>query len=312
MQKTLRIVSRKSTLALWQANFVKTQLQALYPNLEVEILGVNTEGDKNLEVPLSKIGGKGLFVKTLEEHLLNQQADIAVHSLKDIPIELPEGLTLAAILEREDPSDVFLSKDFSSIRALPPQASVGTSSLRRQGQLYAMRSDLRVIPLRGNVDTRVLKMDLKEYDGIILAAAGLKRLNLAERITEHLSPEQMLPAIGQGALSIECRNEDSDLIRILQSLSHAPSTHCVFAERSMSRALGGGCQLPIAGFALIQSDGLLHLRGRVCSPDGTPILSAESTGNPEDFNTIGIAVAKQLLAQGAQTILEACLRDAAK
>ncbi|HEV2524113.1 MAG TPA: hydroxymethylbilane synthase [Gammaproteobacteria bacterium] len=306
--KTLRIVTRKSALALWQANFVKDKLQALYPDLEIILIGVTTEGDQILDVPLTKMGGKGLFVKALEEHLLNHTADIAVHSIKDMPAALPDGLTLTAILEREDPSDAFISLQYPSLEALPPQATIGTSSLRRQAQLYALRRDLTIKMLRGNIDTRVQKLDNNEYDAIILATAGLKRLGLAHRITQSFSTTDsttnMLPAVGQGALGIECRITDAEIRHLIMPLHHTPTAQCVLAERNMNALLGGSCQSPVAGLAVINDDGLLKLEGMVATPDGQTILKAWAIGNPEAMLMVGKQVAEQLLEQGAEDIIK--------
>lgn len=304
--KVLKIVTRESVLALWQANFVKNNLQALYPDMEIVLIGVTTEGDKILDVPLTKIGGKGLFVKALEEKLLNHEADIAVHSLKDMPAELPEGLLIGAILEREDPTDAFVSNKFSSIKALPSNAIVGTSSLRRQSQLSAIRPDLSLQTLRGNVNTRLQKLDNHEFDGIILASAGLKRLGLADRITEILPSQKMLSAVGQGALGIECRSEDADIRHLISPLHHTPTAQCVLAERSMNAMLGGSCQSPVAGLAIINNDGMLKLEGMVATPDGQTILKAWAVGNPEAMHLVGKQVAEQLLEQGADRIIAAC------
>lgn len=304
--KVLKIVTRESVLALWQANFVKNKLQALYPDMEIVLIGVTTEGDKILDVPLTKIGGKGLFVKALEEKLLNHEADIAVHSLKDMPAELPEGLLIGAILEREDPTDAFVSNKFSSIKALPSNAIVGTSSLRRQSQLSAIRPDLSLQTLRGNVNTRLQKLDNHEFDGIILASAGLKRLGLADRITEILPSQKMLSAVGQGALGIECRSKDADIRHLISPLHHMPTAQCVLAERSMNAMLGGSCQSPVAGLAIINQDGMLKLEGMVATPDGQTILKAWAVGNPEAMHLVGKQVAEQLLEQGADRIIAAC------
>ncbi len=306
MKKILRIVSRTSALALWQANFVKDALQTLYPNLEIPIIGIKTEGDKVLDVSLSKIGGKGLFVKALEEMLLAETADIAVHSLKDMPAELPIGLTLSTILEREDPRDGFIANHFNSIQELPTNATVGTSSLRRQCQLLALRRDLHCQLLRGNVDTRIRKLDLGEYDGILLAVAGVKRLNLSHRIKQYLSCPEMLPAVGQGALAIECRTTDFETNELLKPLHHIATSQCVLAERSMSAYLQGGCQLPIGGFAMINSEGVLILEGIVGNPKGTKIIKAIESGKPESYFNIGQTVAKRLLEQGADEIINSC------
>lgn len=305
-KKVLKIVTRKSALALWQANFVKDQLQVLHPDLEINLIGVTTEGDKILDVPLAKIGGKGLFVKALEEKLLNHEADIAVHSLKDMPAALLDGLALGAILKREDPTDAFVSLHYPSIQALPLNATVGTSSLRRQSQLYALRRDLNLQMLRGNVDSRLQKLEHGEYDAILLATAGLKRLGFLDRITEILSPQKMLSAVGQGALGIECRIEDAEIRHLIMPLHHTPTAQCVLAERNMNALLGGSCQSPIAGLAVINDDGMLKLEGMVATPDGKTLLKAWAIGNPEAMLMVGKQVAEQLLEQGADDIIIAC------
>lgn len=308
--KTLRIVTRKSALALWQANFVKNKLQALYPHLEIILIGVTTEGDRILDVPLTKIGGKSLFVKALEEKLLNNEADIAIHSVKDMPAALPKGLILSAILKREDATDAFISIQYPSVQALPPYATIGTSSLRRQAQLYASRRDLTFKMLRGNIDTRLQKLEHSEYDAIILATAGLKRLGLAHRVTQSFSITDMLPAVGQGALGIECRITDEEIRDLMMPLHHTPTAQCVLAERSMNAMLGGSCQSPVAGLAVINDDGLLKLEGMVATPDGQTILKAWTVGNPEAMLVVGKQVAERLLEQGADDIIAACSYNA--
>ncbi|KZY96140.1 hydroxymethylbilane synthase, partial [Oleiphilus sp. HI0072] len=269
--KTLNIASRESALALWQSRYIKSQLEALYPGLEVNINGMTTKGDKILDVPLAKIGGKGLFVKELEASMLEGISDIAVHSMKDVPMEFPEGLELAVICERENPFDAFVSNQYDSIDQLPEGAIVGTSSLRRHSQLAASRPDLDIRPLRGNVNTRLAKLDAGEYDAIILAASGLKRLEFNERIKSVISAEQSLPAVGQGALGIECRSKDEDIKKLLAPLIHPESEFCVKAERAMNHRLHGGCQVPIAGYATLESE-TLTLTGLVASEDGATIL----------------------------------------
>lgn len=306
MKQTLRIITRKSILALWQAKLVQKKLLSLYPYLDIPILETTTEGDRRLDTPLYDSGGKGLFVKALEEYLLEGKADIAVHSLKDMPAELPEDLELSAILEREDPRDAFISFHFPSVQSLPAHARVGTSSLRRQSQLYALRRDVKVTLLRGNVDTRIHKLKADQYDAIILAMAGLKRLGLEHLVQECLPPQFMLPAVGQGALCIECRISDESTKSLLKPLHHLPTAQCVLAERSMSQALEGGCHLPIAGLAEITSEGLLALKGMVASPDGYTILKAEAIGLPDQMMQIGQEVAKELLAKGAREIVKLC------
>ncbi|BCD97367.1 hydroxymethylbilane synthase [Marinagarivorans cellulosilyticus] len=303
MTQTLRIATRKSALALWQAEYVKARLEGLHPGLRVELVPMVSRGDKILDVPLAKVGGKGLFVKELEHALLNNEADIAVHSMKDVPMEFPEGLGLSVICEREDPRDAWVSSRFASIDDLPAGSVVGTSSLRRQSQLLAKRPDLEVKFLRGNVNTRLAKLDAGEYDGIILAAAGLLRLEMPERIRQFISPEQCLPAGGQGAVGIECRTADQSTIDLIQALHDDITAEQVLAERALNRRLEGGCQVPIACYA-IQRDGGLWLRGLVASPDGTQVIYDEMSGKPSDAESIGVALAERLLAAGADIILK--------
>lgn len=302
MRSTIRIATRKSPLALWQAHFVQSRLQQLYPQLRVELLPMSTKGDKILDSPLAKVGGKGLFVKELEQAILAGDADIAVHSMKDVPVEFPDGLGLSIICEREDPRDAFVSARFTSMAELPAGSRVGTSSLRRQCQLRASRPDLQILDLRGNVNSRLAKLDGGEYDAILLAAAGLKRLGLQERITTLLPPEQSLPANGQGAVGIECRLDDDELLTLLAPLEHAPTRQRVLAERAMNRALQGGCQVPIGAYAELEGD-QLWLRGLVGSADGRQILRAECRGAASAPEALGQALADQLLAQGAAHLL---------
>ena len=302
MRSTIRIATRKSPLALWQAHFVQSRLQQLYPQLRVELLPMSTKGDKILDSPLAKVGGKGLFVKELEQAILAGDADIAVHSMKDVPVEFPEGLGLTIICERDDPRDAFVSGRFASIAELPTGSRVGTSSLRRQCQLRAQRPDLQVIDLRGNVNSRLAKLDAGEYDAILLAAAGLRRLGLHERISALLPPELSLPANGQGAVGIECRLDDDELLTLLAPLEHAPTRQRVLAERAMNRALQGGCQVPIGAYAELEDD-TLWLRGLVGLPDGSQILRAEIRGAASEPEALGQALAEQLLAQGAASLL---------
>ena len=296
------IASRQSALAMWQARHVRSRLEALYPRVPVEILGLTTEGDRRLTVPLASIGGKGLFVKELEEAMSQGRADMAVHSAKDVPAQLPEGFALAATLEREDPRDAFLSNRFRDLAALPPGARVGTSSLRRQCQVHARYPQLVIEPLRGNVDTRVRKLDEGQFDGVILAAAGLKRLGLAHRITALLAPEECLPAPGQGALALECRSDRSDLVAILATLVDEGTARCVAAERAFSSALTGSCNVPLAAYAEIEA-GRMRLRGFVGAPDGTRTVSGERSGAAADAEAIGRALAEDLKTQGAAEIL---------
>lgn len=300
--RTLKIATRKSPLALWQANFVKDRLEALYPELQVELVPMSTQGDKILDTPLAKVGGKGLFVKELETAMLEGRADIAVHSMKDVPVEFPEGLGLHTICEREDPRDAFVSNRFGQIDELPQGAVVGTSSLRRQCQLRAARPDLVIRDLRGNVNTRLAKLDAGEYDAIILAAAGLKRLEMAHRITAFIEPEQSLPANGQGAVGIECRLDDHELHALLAPLEHPETRIRVLTERAMNRALQGGCQVPIGAYALVQGEEV-WLRGLVGSPDGSRVIRDEIRGPLADGEALGHTLAQRLLADGADIIL---------
>ena len=304
MSNIIRIATRKSPLAMWQAEHVSGLLTKLHPGLEIQIVGMTTKGDKILDAPLAKVGGKGLFVKELEQGMLEGVADIAVHSMKDVPVEFPEGLHLAVIMDREDPRDAFVSNRFEGLDDLPQGACVGTSSLRRQCQLADRRPDLRIEPLRGNVNTRLAKLDAGEYDAIILAAAGLMRLGFESRIRSRITPEDSLPAIGQGAIGIECRSEDPRTNALIAPLHHRDTADRVLAERAMNARLHGGCQVPIAGHALIEGDRLV-LKGLVGTPDGSRILRAESEGPREDWEAIGTRVADALLAQGAGEILSA-------
>lgn len=300
----LVIASRESALAMWQAEFIRDRLRALYPQTEVSILGMTTQGDQILDVTLTKIGGKGLFVKELETALEEGRADIAVHSLKDVPMNLPHGFMLACIGEREDPRDAFVSNNYPNLEALPAGSVVGTSSLRRESQLRARFSHLKIEPLRGNVQTRLRKLDEGKYAAIILAAAGLKRLGLGDRIRAVISSDDSLPAVGQGALGIECRADRADLLDVLAPLHHAGTAACVLAERAMSRALAGSCQVPLGGFAEVAGD-KLRMRGFVATPDGARLLRAEHAGSVNDPEALGDAVAQDLLAQGAGEILAA-------
>jgi len=298
------IATRESALALWQAEFIKRWLIELYPQCKISILGMTTRGDQILNTSLSKIGGKGLFIKELEQSMAEGRADIAVHSMKDVPMNMPSGFVLAAIAEREDPRDAFVSNQYTSLDALPPGSVIGTSSLRRESQIRARFPYLQVQPLRGNVQTRLRKLDEGQYAAIILAAAGLKRLGLADRITTVLSPELSLPAVGQGALGVECLSERTDLIKLMLPLNHIKTAQCVESERAMSRELGGSCQVPLGGFAEIIEEKLL-LRGFVASPDGSRMLSKQLSGKPATGKTMGIRLAQDLKAQGADEILAA-------
>ncbi|OEY66448.1 hydroxymethylbilane synthase [Marinobacter sp. X15-166B] len=302
-QRTLRIATRNSALALWQAEFIKSELERLHSHIKVELLGITTQGDKILDVPLAKVGGKGLFVKELEEAMLDGRADLAVHSMKDVPMVLPEGLGLVAICEREDPTDAFVSNTFESIDALPEGAVVGTSSMRRECQLRANRPDLQIRTLRGNVNTRLAKLDAGEYDAIILATAGLIRLGFEDRIRSTISHTMSLPAVGQGAIGIECRLDDTELHDLLKPLSHADSADRVTAERALNRRLEGGCQVPIAAYAELEDEHTLWLRGLVGSVDGTEIFRVEGRAPREEAERLGIELAEDLLALGAGRVL---------
>ncbi|MBI3146782.1 MAG: hydroxymethylbilane synthase [Pseudogulbenkiania sp.] len=302
------IASRESKLAMWQAEHIKARLEQLYPQLVVEILGMTTQGDQILDKTLSKIGGKGLFVKELELALQEGRADIAVHSIKDVPMNLPEGFALAAICEREDPRDAFVSNHYASLHELPDGAVVGTSSLRRESQLRARFPRLTIKPLRGNVQTRLRKLDDGEFDAIILAAAGLKRLELTERIRCELAPSESLPAVGQGALGIEIRADRADLMQLLAPLDHADTHACVSAERSLSRVLGGSCQIPLGGFATI-SDDVITLGGFVAHPDGSVMLTASASAPRDYAEALGRAVAQKLLDAGAAPLIAAVVGE---
>lgn len=304
MTNLLRIATRKSPLALWQAEFVRAELEHLHTGLRVELLTFTTQGDRILDTPLAKIGGKGLFVKELEVALLDGRADIAVHSMKDVPMDFPEGLGLLAIGAREDPRDAFVSNRFASLDDLPVAAVVGTSSLRRQCQLRHRRPDLVIRDLRGNVNTRLARLDAGDYDALILASAGLKRLGFHARIRSNLAPEVSLPAVGQGALGIEARLGDVRINALLAPLNHADTSVCVRAERAMNRRLQGGCQVPIAGFAEVRDDGL-YLRALVGSVDGREILVDELWGPRAEAEALGERLAERLLAAGAGRILQA-------
>lgn len=300
----LRIATRKSPLALWQAEHIKSRLMALHPGLEVELITFSTQGDKILDTPLAKIGGKGLFVKELEVAMIEKRADIAVHSMKDVPMELPEELELGVICERENPQDAFVSNQYKGLEDLPQGAVVGTSSLRRQCQIQQLRPDLQIKSLRGNVQTRLSKLDNGDFDAIILAAAGLLRMEMQDRITSFLPTEQSLPAGGQGALGIEWRVGDTAIQELVKPLHHDETASAVLAERALNRRLEGGCQVPIACFAEHQ-DGQLWLRGLVGSIDGKTLLKTEKTGAPADAETLGVQAAEALLEQGAGEILKA-------
>ncbi|WP_330985206.1 MULTISPECIES: hydroxymethylbilane synthase [Enterobacterales] len=303
LDKVLRISTRQSPLALWQAHYVKDRLMACHPGLSVELVPMVTRGDVILDTPLAKVGGKGLFVKELELALLENRADIAVHSMKDVPVEFPQGLGLTTICEREDPRDAFVSNHFDSIDALPAGSVVGTSSLRRQCQIAAERPDLVIRSLRGNVGTRLSKLDNGDYDAIILAVAGLKRLGLESRIRLALSPEQSLPAVGQGAVGIECRLDDEQTRALLAPLNHDDTAVRVRAERAMNTRLEGGCQVPIGSYAELK-DGELWLRALVGAPDGSQMVRGERRGPAKDAEALGVSLAEELLDNGARAILK--------
>jgi hydroxymethylbilane synthase len=303
-KEMIRIATRKSPLALWQAEHVSATLCQIHPGLEVELVTMSTQGDKILDTPLAKIGGKGLFVKELEQGMLEGAADIAVHSMKDVPVSLPDGLRLAVILRREDPRDAFVSNRYASVSELPDGAVVGTASLRRECQLREQRPDLRIETLRGNVNTRLSRLDEGRYDAIILASAGLKRLGFIERITQILEPEQSLPAIGQGAIGIECRAADARINALVAPLHDALTAACVGAERAMNQRLEGGCQVPLAGYAILQCE-QLYLRGLVGEPSGAKVIRAEGRDELENAAALGDRLGRQLLADGAASILSA-------
>ena len=298
----LRIATRKSPLALWQAHYVSDLLKHHHPELTIELVTMTTQGDKILDTPLAKVGGKGLFVKELETGMLEGRADIAVHSMKDVPVEFPSGLHLAVICEREDPRDAFVSNNFKTLEELPQGARLGTSSLRRQSQISALRPDLNIIDLRGNVNTRLKKLDDGEYDAIILAAAGLKRLEFDDRITQFIGTDICLPAIGQGAVGIECRTDDARVMNLIAPLNDNKTQIRVLAERAMNARLQGGCQVPIAGYAEYER-GIVLLRGLVGQVNGEQIIRGEIAGPPENAEELGNVLAEDLLSRGADKIL---------
>lgn len=319
---TLNIATRQSPLALWQAEHIRDRLLALYPEMTINLLKIVTKGDKILDTPLAKIGGKGLFVKELEQALYENQADIAVHSLKDVPMQLPEGLVLGVYCKRASPTDAFVSNTYQNIDQLPQGAVVGTASLRRQCQIKAYRPDIQIKSLRGNVGTRLSKLDAGDYDAIILATSGLQRIELDARIRSELDIDTCLPAVGQGALAIECREEDAAVLALLAPLNDDQARIRLIAERALNRHLEGGCQIPIAAFAVLHDQhatdmnnddegDTLWLRGRVGQPDGSQLLKSEKrtilSGSQSEkeaqANQLGIEVAKLLLAQGAGVIL---------
>ena len=304
MSKTIRIATRKSPLALWQANEVSRQLQMYHPDLSVELVTMTTQGDKILDTPLAKIGGKGLFVKELEVGMLEGIADIAVHSMKDVPMAFPEGLHLSVVMEREDPTDAFVSNTVKSLKDLPLNAKVGTCSLRRQTQIKEARPDIEILDLRGNVNSRLGKLDNGDYDAIILASAGLIRLGFEDRIAHSISTDDSLPAIGQGAVGIECRSDDDEINALLAPLNHKNTAIRVRAERAQNTRLNGGCQVPIGGFAELLDNNQMRLRGLIGFPDGSKIFRSEKQGLQDDAEVLGIAVAEDLLSQGGGEVLK--------
>ncbi len=303
MSSKLRIATRKSPLALWQAEYVKSRLLEIHDDLEVELVTMSTRGDKILDTPLAKIGGKGLFVKELETRMLDGDCDIAVHSMKDVPMEFPEGLFLPVICEREVPLDAFVSNQYEKFEDLPEGARVGTSSLRRKCQLLDLRPDLEILDLRGNVNTRLRKLDEGEFDAIILASAGLIRLEMADRIRSRIESEVILPAVGQGAVGIECRVGDQRVLDLIEPLNHHESSVRVRAERALNHRLEGGCQVPIGSYSILEENEI-YLRGLVGAVDGSEIIRSEIRGPEEEAEALGVEVAEQLLANGAREILQ--------
>jgi len=300
--KQIRIGSRGSQLALWQARHVQSELEKRHPGLSVTITKIKTTGDNILDAPLSQVGGKGLFVKEIEEALLGNEVDIAVHSMKDMPADLPEGLCIAAVPKREDPRDVLISRDGNGFLHLPHGAHVGTSSLRRMSQLLNQRPDLRITPLRGNLDTRFKKLDSGDFDAIVVAAAGIRRLGWEERITEYLPITISLPAIGQGALCIECRKGDTAVLELIHGMDHPETRICIRAERAFMKRLEGGCQVPIGAYATIVQ-GVLEIEGLVASVDGGRIVREKRTAGVDNPEEVGVSLAESLLAQGGEEIL---------
>ncbi len=303
MKSTLRIATRKSPLAMWQAEHVKSRLMEAHQGLEVELVTFTTQGDKILDTPLAKIGGKGLFVKELEVAILEGKADIAAHSIKDVPMDFPEGLFLSTILEREESCDAFVSNEYSSIQTLPEGSVVGTCSLRRCSQLLSKRPDLKIKDLRGNVNSRLEKLDNGDYDAIILACAGLIRLDMEKRIKQRISSSWILPAVGQGAVGLEARIGDDETLELLSVLNHEDTSDRVTAERALNKRLKGGCQVPIASYAMLDGD-TLHLQALVGEPDGSKIVQGDISGHRSDGVQLGIKLADDLLSRGAKEILE--------
>jgi len=302
MKKTLNIATRKSPLAIWQAEYVKAQLQLLHPYLEIELIKMTTQGDQILNSPLSKIGGKGLFIKELEAGILEGRADIAVHSMKDVPYTIPEEFELGAVMARENPFDAFVSNNYNHLRELPQGARVGSCSMRRIVQIKAIRPDLEIMDLRGNVNTRLRKLDDGEYDAIILACAGLIRLGFVDRIKHPLDADTSLPAVGQGALGIEIRKDDSEVMALIKGLIDQDTMNAVLAERAMNATLGGGCSVPIAGYATLDGE-MLTLKGMVGNVNSGEILTEECVGPVFEPEALGQLVANNLIAKGAKTLL---------
>jgi hydroxymethylbilane synthase len=300
----LKIGTRGSSLAVTQSEWIKNKIESSHPELSVELVRIKTKGDRIIDSPLSKIGGKGLFVKEIEDALLRMEVDLAVHSVKDVPAELPDGLCLPLFPEREDPRDAFISRAYASLYDLPEGAKTGTGSLRRSSQLLHARPDLQIIPLRGNVDTRLKKLESGDMQAIILAAAGLNRLGLSDRITQFLSTEALLPAVGQGALGLEVRKDDERILEILSFLNHRPTELAVRAERAFLKRLEGGCQVPIAGLGIIE-EGIIKLMGMVAELDGSRIIKDEIKGPDSQPEELGFALAERLLKEGADRILAA-------
>ncbi len=302
--RPLRIATRKSPLALWQAEHVRARLQSAHPGLRVELLGIQTRGDRILDSPLAKLGGKGLFIKELEQSLRERQSDIAVHSMKDVTVDLPADLALPVILEREDPRDAFIANAYGSLEELPRGARIGTSSLRRQCQLHALGRGFLTADLRGNIGTRLKHLDDGRFDAIVLAAAGVKRLGLVARVRQYLEPPTMLPAIGQGAIGVECRADDTEILALIAPLHHGATATCVLAERAINRRLFGGCQVPIAGHARLRGE-RIELDALVGSPDGSRLVRGSTGGAADQGERLGLELAEDLLRRGADSILAA-------
>ena len=299
---SLRIVTRESPLAMWQAKFVKSALTRLHPGTEIQILGITTEADQRLETSLENLGGKGAFVKELEQALLNDQADIAVHSMKDVTINMPEGLSVPVIMEREDPRDIMISTAYRSLEDMPAGARIGTSSLRRRCQLMAIRPDLKILDIRGNVGTRLRKLEEGDYDALILAAAGVIRLGLLDRITQYFETTQMLPAVAQAALGIEIRDDRNEVLEMIAPLRHEPTQQCVNAERALNRVLGGDCHVPIAAYAHLDG-GEMQMQALVGSLNGVDIIRVKGVGSAGDGESLGAELGRELLEKGAGDIL---------